>query len=591
MPAVPTFSVDGGFWYSIPDSHAARVGVGTMVRIPLGGRRVRGFVVEVGTRPGERLKPIGGVSGELPVFDAKLRDALTWTAHHYVAPVSVALDRAAPPNLPSRPPVNLHSHGEVEVALASAAHPLDEVVAAVLAGRRRPVTAFLAPWGDMSWIPALARVVAMGRSVMVVVGTAAEVSMVSSVAQAAVGDDRVTSVSGELDDKTVTDRWSDAASVPGRILVGTPRIASWPIAGLAIGIAVEEGRRAMKDRQTPTVAVRRLIGTRARLEGFAQVYVGPTPSLELLSAGAEVVAAGPRAWSLVEVIDRTEEPPGSGLVSARARAAISGTLSRDGSVFVFTHRRGYAPAYRCANCREVRRCPVCGSRPEPGAACPRCGAATEPCSSCGGTSFEPLGAGVGRVLAELGGVYGDRAGEAGSDAPLTVGSERDVAALGGVDLAVAVDVDGLALGSHFRAAEEALRILARVAGRVRRGRGRRMILQTSLPDQPLVTALRRGDPVEFLEHELAQRKAMAYPPAADMLVVEVRGDHGLVDDDLRRAADDTVSVMGPAATHDSRRWLVQGPGLGGYKLALRPLVQRWRDSGVTVRIDVDPMDL
>src|SRR5690606_24113731 len=109
----------------------------------------------------------------------------------------------------------------------------------------------------------------------------------------------------------------------------------------------------------------------------------------------------PRAWPLVEVVDRTEEPPGSGLVSNRARAAIAATRRQGGSVFVFTHRRGYAPAYRCANCRELRRCQVCGSRPEPDTACPRCGAPSEPCLACGTNRFEPLGAGVGRVRAEL----------------------------------------------------------------------------------------------------------------------------------------------------------------------------------------------
>jgi hypothetical protein len=31
--------------------------------------------------------------------------------------------------------------------------------------------------------------------------------------------------------------------------------------------------------------------------------------------------------------------------------------------------------------------------------------------------------------------------------------------------------------------------------------------------------------------------------------------------------------------------------LGEAKVALRPLVQRWRDSGLRVRIDADPIDL
>lgn len=548
---------------------------------------MRGFVVEVAERDPARLKPIAGLSGELGVFDPRLRDGLVWAAHHYVAPVSVMLERSAPPNLPGRPARKEAAQPDLEPRSG----PLDAVVSAVISGRRQPITALLSPWQDTGWLDSTAGVVGARRSLMVVTATAAEAEQVSEAATRVVGDDRVVVATGDMDDAAVTRAWTRAASQPGLILVGTPRVAAWPVAGLGLSIAVEEGRRAMKDRQTPTLAVRRLLMTRGRLEGFAQVYVGPTPSLELVAAGARLVPVGPRAWPLVEIVDRTEEPPGSGLVSKRARAAIAATRRQGGSVFVFTHRRGYAPAYRGANCRELRRCPVCGSRPEPGTACPRCGAPPEPCLACGSDRFEPLGAGVGRVRAELEGLFRGQVGEAGSDASIVVGTERDLAALSGVDLAVAVDADGLVLGSHFRAAEEALRVLARLAGRVRRGSGRRLIAQTSMPDQPVIAALRRGDPVEFLEQEMAVRQAMGYPPAADMMVVEVRGEPDPVGSDLASVADESVSVMGPALAAGAHRWLIQGGGLGGYKLALRPLVQRWRDSGSSVRIDVDPIDL
>ncbi len=49
VPAVPTFSVDDGFSYAIPDDMA--LSVGSIVRVPLGGRRVRGYVT--GVRSGD----------------------------------------------------------------------------------------------------------------------------------------------------------------------------------------------------------------------------------------------------------------------------------------------------------------------------------------------------------------------------------------------------------------------------------------------------------------------------------------------------------------------------------------------------------
>lgn len=568
--------------------------------MPLGGRRVRGYVVELSQRPPDRLKPITGVSGDLPVFDRHLRDALTWAAHHYLAPVSVLLERAAPPNLPSLPTRPVRDPQSAREFAAESSqdlgkpHPLAPLVETVAEGNlRRPPTVFLAPWGDTSWLDALAPLVGEGRSLLVVVATAAEERMVSSAARRLMGD-RVVGVSGDLDDAAVTERWARVSSQAGALVVGTPRVASWPIAGLTAAVVLEEGRRAMKDRQTPTVAVRRLVMTRSRLEGFAQVYVGPTPSLELLSTGPEVLRGTTRAWPLVEVIDRNEEPPG-GLITDRARHAIDVTIERGDTVFVFTHRHGYAPAYRCATCHELRRCPTCGSRPEPGDACPRCGTPTGPCSHCGGSTFEALGAAEGRVLKELRGLFGDKAGPNDSGTPIVVGTERDLAGLPGVALAVAIDADGLILGSHFRAAEEAMRILARLAGRVRRGSGHRLIIQTSMPEHPLIAALRRGDPIAFLTHEMHAREDLGYPPSTELLVVEIRNEADGVDEGLRSVGDESVAIMGPAEVPRSgsqvSRWLVQGPSLGAFKLALRPLVQRWRDSGSVVRIDVDPLDL
>lgn len=544
-------------------------------------------MVELADRDPARLKPIAGVSGDFPIFGPRLRDALVWGAHHYVAPVSVMLERSAPPNLPTRP---VAIPAAPAPPASASRHALAAVVEAALAGRRHPVRAFLDPPESTAWLTTLAPLLGAGLSALVVAATAAEVAILAEMAREQMGP-AVVEVSGDLDDSEVTRRWAEAAAEPGRLVIGTPRVAAWPVAGLVLAVVVEEGRRAMKDRQTPTVHVRRLLTTRARLEGFSQAYIGPTPSVEVLAAGAEVVAGGSRAWPLVEVVDRREDPPGSGLVSERSRRAIAATAGGGGTVFVFTHRRGYAPAFRCAACRELRRCRVCGSRPEPGEACRRCGASSEPCLNCGAVSFEPLGAGVGRVVHELRGSLGERVGAVPSPAPVVVGTERDLAGAGPVDLAVAVDADGLVLGSHFRAGEEALRILARLAGRVGRGSGRRLVLQTAMPDHPLITALRRGDPLPYLRHEIEERHRLGYPPAAEMMVVELRGEVPDPDGSLREPADDAVAILGPASTYEGRRWLVQGPGLGGYKVALRPVVQRWRDSGATVRIDVDPLDL
>ena len=177
-----------------------------------------------------------------------------------------------------------------------------------------------------------------------------------------------------------------------------------------------------------------------------------------------------------------------------------------------------------------------------------------------------------------------------TELPVAIGTERDLPTLSPVPLVVAVDVDGLMLGHNYRTSEEALRILARLANAVETGHGRRMMAQTSLPEAPLLTALRRGDPMPFLEALLLERARLGLPPATEMLAIEIRsGDEpSRFDSDLRALGP--PMLLGPAPVAQGWRWLLQG-SLGPFKPGLRPIVQKWRESGATVRIDADPIDL
>ncbi|MEX0667585.1 MAG: hypothetical protein WD313_04585 [Acidimicrobiia bacterium] len=591
VPSVPTFAVDNGFWYSIPPSQEAIVGVGTMVRVPLGGRRVRGYVVELGRREPGRLRPIAAVSMVARIFDQPLLRSLTWAAHRYVAPVSVMLDRSAPPNLAKKATAGKRAElSEARASAESSKHPLAAWAAGAALGKRQPPVAYIARWWDMDWLPVLSGpALGAGHSVLIIAATGDEVDLLADAIRPW-ADANLVVVTPDATDAETTAAWASAQSGQ-RLIVGTPRVGSWLIRDLSVVAVVEEGRRAMKDRQTPTVAVRDLMRTRAAVGGHHLCFVGPTPSLETLAGGASVMHSGRRAWAPVEVVDRQSEPPIPGVVGQVAMSAIKAVAARGGRVFVFAHRRGYAPAARCERCRTLRQCPNCGSRPETSPVCPRCGAGLGPCLNCGHDRFVPLGAGVGRVVEELRRSLDDRVAQAPADVPVQVGSEADLAAQRRLDLAVAVDPDGLILGTHFRASEEALRVLARLAGKVE-GRGARCLLQTSLPDHPVFVALKKGDPLPFLQSEREVRARFGFPPSGELVIVEARGTLPDGSDVWVKDAAAGATVLGPAARGAGGvRWLIQGPDLSKVRNQLRPLVQRWRDSGVAVRVDVDPIEL
>jgi primosomal protein N' len=486
-------------------------------------------VVDVADHDDAKLKEIVGVSGELPVFDRRLLRSLQWASNHYVAPTSVVLAKATPPNLPSRPEPTSSS-----TAIGDASdHPLAAVARDSATGRRRPTTAIVGPWQDMSWLSGLGSVLGARRSAAIITATGAEASAVAAAARGRWGD-RVVEVPTE-DDREVTAAWS-ATQVEGVIAIGPPRLAMWQVAGLALVVVLEEGRRAMKERQTPTIHVRDMIRTRSLVEGFNAVFIGPTPSVELLAGGAATLHPGRRAWGQVEIVDRSDEPPGAGLLADRVVRALRALSKQPGErAFLLTAPRMVDAVVEEAGLRLGR----------------------------GAAGVHPEG-----VVA-------------------SVGSERDLAGLEPVRLAVAVNIDMMPGLAGYRGEEEALRQLARLAGATK-SRGRTMA-QTKEPSSRLAATLRSGNPMPYLEGVLVERAKAGMPPAREMLAVEVRGEvpEGIADE---MRSFDRVEIYGPADVEDGLRWLLIGD-LTTVRAELRTRVGHWRERGATVRIDADPIDL
>lgn len=582
VPDLATFAVDDGFSYAIPAG--MNVAVGSLVRIPLGGRTVRGYVV--GTRDGAttRLKAIARVTGGPPVFDEALLATLRWLATHYVAPLAVLLAKTAPPNLPRTP-----KQPRWTVAVRSGSSPLSRVTGAAATGTHERPHYLLGRGGWASTIETLvASILEAERSAMVVMPTVAEAERLAQDLHPAFGN-RVLTAFSAMEARERTAVWSLAASWPGHLLIGTREVALWPVTRLALTVVVEEGRRAMKERQTPTVHVRDALRRRAAIERHGLVLLGHVPTTEAVATGMPIERiGGTRVWPLVEIVDRNEEPPGAGIITSRSLRAIRTAVGGGKRVFVFTHRRGYAPAYRCTSCRLVRRCQTCESRAGRSNTCERCGAELGICIRCGNAQFEPLGAGAGRIAELLARTV--ETGGVGSSAPVWVGTERDLPGLTDVDLAVVVDADGLIHAPNYRAGEDALRTLARVASTLGSGRGRRAVIQTGLPSDPVIRALQHGDPLKYLEGELEQRAATQLPPAGEVIVLEL-SKAKTADANLRELVGTRAEVFGPAPYGERVRWLIQGRDLRGVRIGLRGLVQTWREAGIRVRVDVDPLEL
>ncbi|MEA2009311.1 MAG: hypothetical protein U9N78_01250 [Actinomycetota bacterium] len=578
VPEVPSFAVDDGFAYEVPDA-VPDISVGDIVRIPLGGRKVRGYVTAVTDRTPERpLRPIAARSGSRGVFDATMLRSLRWVATHYVAPLSTVLARCAPPNLPKREP-RVHENAVADV---------DGILKAWgerQSGGARTRPAYLVTGDPQEAVAsAVAPVLRSGRNVIVTAPTVAEAHAVADAMRTLFGE-RVRLATSDESPAVRTTSWSQIASGTGSVIVGTREVAFWGIDDLGLAVVIDEGRRAYKSPQTPTFHVRDVLRRRSTIERFSLLLTGPVPTAEALAGGVEIIKTPGRVWPLVEVVDRSQDHGGSGAIGDRVRQAIA-SLGDAAPVFVLVPRRG--GSFRCSRCRELRRCPECDAMLERSGSCARCGRSFPQCLACGGARFEALGGGVSRVVDDLARVFGGRVGPVGSDCRIVVGTERDLVGLPPVDLVVVVDPDAGILAPNYRADEDALRLLARATLSAGPGRGRRAMVQTSLPDHRVFDALRSGDPLDFMTETMRGRKASGFPPVGDLIALETDAtDAGST---FVEAAGD-ASLLGPAIEGDRQRWLIQGPDLSAVRLRLRSAVQHVRDGGARVRVDADPVDL
>jgi len=116
-----------------------------------------------------------------------------------------------------------------------------------------------------------------------------------------------------------------------------------------------------------------------------------------------------------------------------------------------------------------------------------------------------------------------------------------------------VDADlGLENGD-LRAGERTFQLLSQVAGRAGRAeRPGRVLLQTYMPEHPVMQALVAGERDRFMAREAEQRKATGLPPFGRLVGIVVSAEDGALASrtakELAAAAPlaDGVRVLGPA---------------------------------------------
>ena len=437
--------------------------------------------------------------------------------------------------------------------------------------------------------------------------------------------------------------WRAVARGAAPVVVGARSALFLPFPELGLVVVDEEHDGSYKQEDGVIYQARDMAVVRGHLTGIPVVLASATPSLETLTNVADgrytrlhlPERHGPAELPDIALVDLRADPPaGQRWLSPVLEAALSETLAAGEQAMLYLNRRGYAPLTLCRACGYRFVCPDCTAwlvehRLAGRLQCHHCGFTTplpETCPDCGAQdSLVPCGPGVERLAEEAAALFPEaRILIMASD---TVRGPHAAAQLlrqvhdRAVDLVVGTQI--MAKGHHFpfltlvgvvdadlglsggdlRAAERTYQLLSQVAGRAGRAeRPGRAILQTYMPEHPVMEALASGDRDRFLAEESAARRAQHLPPFGRLaaLVVSGRDQRQVIDTAraLARAApnSDGVEVLGPAPAP-----LAILRGLHRHRLLLKArrgvnvqgTLRRWLGSvrwpgTVKVKADVDP---
>ena len=296
-------------------------------------------------------------------------------------------------------------------------------------------------------------------------------------------------------------------------------------------------------------------------------------------------ATRPRAFPTSLPSTCVSSPPERGKwLSPVLVEAVAETLARGEQALLFLNRRGYAPVTVCRNCGFKFECPNCSAwlvehRFRRRLECHHCGTFApipEVCPNCGAEhSLVPCGPGIERIDEEVATLFPEaRRVLLSSDLTPGVSDLREtLREIEDREVDIVIGTQLVAKGHHFpglalvgvvdadlglthadpRAAERTFQLLNQVTGRAGRevipGRG---LIQTYMPEHPVIQALASGDRDAFLAREIEARKSATMPPfgrLASLLVsAGTRDAAESYARSLARAAPaaQKIEVLGPA---------------------------------------------
>ena len=451
-----------------------------------------------------------------------------------------------------------------------------------------------------------------------------------------------------LSDSERLANWRAIREGQARIIIGTRSAVFVPLPEPGLIVVDEEHDGSLKQQEGFRYSARDLAVVRANFCNIPIVLGSATPSLESLQNVAEgrykllrlTHRAGNASPPGVDLIDLSKEPSHQGL-STRAVALAQQHLSAGGQVLFFLNRRGYAPAWFCNECGWIADCPDCDAhltyhQDSHSLRCHHC-ARLQPvaneCPNCE-NELKPVGQGTERIEEYVEKIFPDYAAarmdrdvvrsrnqlEAfldrvnSGEIKILIGTQ--MLAKGhhfpNVTLVVILNADQGLFGVDFRSTEKLAQLIVQVSGRA--GRAQKpghVLIQTSMPEHPLLQHLINDGYEAFAQAALAERESTRWPPFSYLALLRANSKKQATTMEFlhaahrymrEEAARQGIELYGPVSAPMARRGgkihgqlLIQSAQRSSLNHVLRELCRFLHASppiqGVRWSLDVDPQEL
>ena len=369
------------------------------------------------------------------------------------------------------------------------------------------------------------------------------------------------------------------------IVVGTRSAIFSPLENIGLVIIDEEQEHTYRSESAPRYSAHEVARQRAAENGALLLLASATPSTESYYAAqhgrTQLVRLtkryGGNPLPKVQIVDmRAELASGNPReISLAMEDAIRHNLEAGKQTILLLNRRGYQTVAQCEDCREVLKCQKCSvpmvyHKSAHKLLCHYCGSQLDPpparCPACGG-KLQYRGFGTQKAEEELAKLFPearvlrmDQDSTAAKDAhekllakfaaheyDIMVGTQMVAKGLDFEDVTLVgvLGIDSLLFAQGFRAYENVFSLITQVVGRSGRAKEPGFaIIQTTDPDNPVLTLAAAQDYDAFFEQEIAYRKLGLYPPFCGLCVI---GFAGAKENEVARAAARFSTLLGQQA--------------------------------------------